>query len=368
MVRKRLREGFTTGSAAAAAAKAALLHLTGQRDLKSVEIPLPIGRRMTVPIDRIEELKDGVRATVVKDGGDDPDATHKARIRSTVEWSPAGANGHVAVRGGKGVGKVTRPGLPVAVGEAAINPVPRKQIAESVLEVLEVSGLKGAISVTIDVVNGAEIAKKTLNSRLGILGGISILGSRGTVKPFSNSSYRDTITLSMDVAKAGGAETIALSTGGKSEGFLKKLNPELPDFSYIQVGDFFSFSLREAVKRGFTDILYACFFGKLVKMALGFPYTHARKCVIDFQLLAHWCLAAGMEEDKTKRITQVNTAREALSMIQEDGFKDAILSDILGKALAAARGFAGPGPNLRYFLFDFEGTLLNAQEDEGKQA
>ena len=158
------------------------------------------------------------------------------------------------IEGGTGVGKVTRPGLPVPVGESAINPVPRRQIKEALLECLEEAGVRSAVSVTVEVANGEKIAKKTLNPRLGIIGGVSILGTRGTVKPFSNKAYKDTITMSMDVAKAEGLNAIVLSTGGRSERFLKELLPDFPETAFIQVADFFSFSFKEAAKRGFYAI------------------------------------------------------------------------------------------------------------------
>ena len=311
-------------------------------------------------------LASGVRATVIKDAGDDPDVTHKAKIRSTLCLVAEGRPGDIVIEGGKGVGRVTRPGLPVPVGEPAINPAPRRQIKEAVQEGLLEAGMKGAVSVIIDVVNGEKIAQKTLNPRLGILGGISILGTRGTVKPFSNKAYRDTITVSMDVARAEGLDIIALSTGGKSEGFLKQLWPQLPEVSFIQVADFFSFSLKEAVRRGFQEILYACFFGKLIKMAQGHPYTHARKSQIDFSLLAGWCSSLGMERGKTQAIMKANTGREVRGIIRGDVHGKEILHDIVKRAMKSARRYAGPSPNITYTLFDFEGDLLATQTDKGE--
>jgi len=358
MTKKSLREGFTTGSAAAAGAKAGILYLAGQGPVREVDIPLPVGGRLTIPISEAAANGNGYSVTVVKDAGDDPDVTNKAGIKSIVHLLPEGDHGHIVICGGKGVGKVTRPGLPVPVGESAINPVPRQQIRESVLEGLKTTGLKSAVSVTIEVENGEKIAKKTLNPRLGILGGISILGTRGTVKPFSNKAYKDTITMSMDVARAAGLSTIALSTGGKSERFLKERRPDLPETAFIQVADFFSFSLKEAVKKGFSDILYSCFFGKLVKMAQGYPYTHARKSRIDFGKLSGWCLSMGMKREKARAITTANTARETLSIIKEEVQRDKIIHYVMAKAISSACGFAGAGPDITYYLFDFGGDLL----------
>ena len=365
MARKRLREGFTTGSAATAGAKAALLFLSGKKRLNKVNIPLPVGGRLSVPVAQIERIGQGARVTIIKDAGDDPDVTHKAKIRATVKFVQSKAGEDIIIRGGKGVGKVTRPGLPIPVGEPAINPAPRRQIREAVREGLTESGLRGTVSVTIDVVDGEKIAKKTLNPRLGIVGGISILGTRGTVKPFSNKAYRETITASMDVAKAGGLNVIALSTGGKSEGFLKKEYPELSEVAFIQVADFFSFSLQEAVRRGFQDIFYVCFFGKIIKMAQGHPYTHAKDSRIDFDLLAEWCVSLGMNEEKTRIIKKANTGREARGVIRGDENGEIIFNDIVKRAILSARTFASPLPNITYYLFDFDGKLLATQRDEG---
>jgi len=367
MSKKRLRHGFTTGSAAAAGAKAGILFLGGYNSLKEIDIPLPVGGRLTIPIAKAEPVEGGWSVTIIKDGGDDPDITHQARIRSIVHILPESEHGCISVKGGKGVGKVTRPGLPVPVGEPAINPVPRQQIRAAVLEGLDRAGLKGAVSVTIEVVNGEKIAKKTLNPRLGIVGGISILGTRGTVMPFSNKAYMDTITISMDVVMAGGMRRIALSTGGTSERFLKRVLPGLPEVCFIQVGDFFSFSLKEAVKRDFQDIHYACFFGKLIKMAQGHPYTHARKCRIDFDLLASWCLSLGMSEKRALHVARANTAREALGVIIEDTCGKEILCYTMKKVINSARRFSGFYPDLTFYLFDFDGKLLVTQRDTGKR-
>ena len=325
MAGKRLRQGFTTGSVLETA-------MTGG----------------------------GCSVSIIKDGGDDPDATHKARITVTTRLLAEGRPGDVIIQGGSGVGRVTRPGLPVPVGESAINPGPRKQIRDAVLEGLADTGLKGPVSVTIEVADGDRIAQKTLNPRLGIVGGISILGTRGTVKPFSNEAYRETIAMSMAVAQAAGAFTIGLATGGRSERFLKEAVPALPDVACVQVADFFSFSMKEAGLKGFADIRYACFFGKLVKMAQGHPYTHARECAIDFDALAKRCLSLGMDKGLTDCVAGANTAHEALGIILDDAHGEAIVRDTVDRALLSARGFAGPLPDITYYLFDLEGRMVGS--------
>ncbi len=358
MARNRLREGFTTGTAAAAAAKAALILLLEDKSVSSVDVPLPREGRLVIPLAGVAFLEDGAEALVVKDGGDDPDVTHKAGIRAIVNRLHTRGNSRVVIRGGSGVGRVTRPGLPVPVGEAAINPAPLRQIEAAIREVLDETGIGGEIVVTIEVDDGERIAHKTLNPRLGILGGISILGTRGTVKPFSNKAYKDTITMSLDVARAQGLASVALATGGRSERLLRELRPDLTDPACIQVGDFFAFSLREASKRGFKSILYACFFGKLIKMAQGHPYTHARKSRIDFAVLASWCGRAGLDRESVQAVSLANTSREALEIIRRDKAGYLVLEHALNRASENARRIAGPGPELAFYLFDFDESLL----------
>lgn len=364
MARNRLREGFTTGTAATAAAKAALTLLLTHRQVRRVDVPLPREGRLTIPITHVA-IRDGkADAVVIKDGGDDPDVTHKAIIHAIVRFQAAPGPDRVVIEGGAGVGRVTRPGLPVPVGEPAINPAPRRQIEAGVREALKEAGAGGEVVVIVEVENGENIARKTLNPRLGILGGISILGTRGTVKPFSNQAYQDTITVSMDVARNQGLTSVALATGGKSERLLRGIRPDLPDSAWIQAGDFFAFSLREASKRGFASVLYACFFGKLIKMAQGHPYTHAGKSRIDFHELAMWCASAGMDPTAVRHLRRANTSREALEGIRNDAAADRILEDVSGRAMGAGRGFLGDGVEFTLYLFDFDESLLKTRRTD----
>lgn len=334
------------------------------RSISSIDVPLPREGRLLVPLAHVVTRGDRAEALVIKDGGDDPDVTHRARIRAIVHRVITAGQTRVVIRGGSGVGRVTKPGLPVPVGEAAINPAPRRQIEAAILEALEETGEHGEIVVTIEVDDGESIALKTLNPRLGILGGISILGTRGTVKPFSNKAYKDTITMSLDVARAQGLSRVALATGGKSERLLRDLRPELPDPSWIQVGDFFAFSLREASKRGFASILYACFFGKLIKMAQGHHYTHARKSRIDFEVLSSWCASTGLGREVVQAVSTANTSREALEYIRREKAAARLLQYALAQALDSARRVVGSGTELGFYLFDFDDSLL-ATRSEG---
>ena len=366
-----LREGFTTGSAAAAAARAATLFaLTGEIP-QVVDIPLPPPHpsdsgRLTIPIAAVVREDLGVRAAVVKDGGDDPDATHGARIEAHVTLDPAysGVGPHVLIGGGKGVGRVTLPGLSVAVGSAAINPGPEAQIRQSVLEVLP-PHFKGIALVFIEVPEGEALAEHTLNPRLGITGGISILGTGGIVRPYSHEAWAACIDAALDVARAAGRPTgggaVALTTGRRSERLLQERYPFVPDVCLIQAADYFAHALREAAARGFAEVVWSVFPGKLVKQAQGFANTHARQAVLDFALLSDWAREAGADEAVVMSVAGANTAAQALASVLDGGAAGSALVKLLvERACAAAQGFAGPGVNVRYVVFDLAGNCLFA--------
>jgi len=364
MENKPLREGFTTGSAAAAAARAATLYaLTGQAPA-SVDIPLPppypAEQRLSIAIADVAEDALGVRAAVVKDGGDDPDATHGARIEAHVTLDPAfsGVGPHVLIGGGVGVGRVTLPGLPVAVGQAAINPGPLEQIRQSVLEVLP-EDFKGIALVVIEAPQGEAMARHTLNPRLGIVGGISILGTGGIVRPYSHGAWAECVRRSLDVARAAGHTIAVLTTGRRSERFFLERFAFAPQVCLVQAADFFAESLRDAAARGFTTVVWAVFIGKLVKQAQGFASTHAREAELDFGLLADWAREAGAEAAQVQAIARANTAAQALALLS--GEVPARLAGLLAvRAQAAARGFAGAGLDVRHVVFGLDGALLCA--------
>ncbi|MBI5633455.1 MAG: cobalt-precorrin-5B (C(1))-methyltransferase [Nitrospirae bacterium] len=309
---KKLRTGYTTGACAAAAAKAAtMLLLQGQvATITSVKIPFPDGNRHAFSIQHlafsIQNEKPIATASVIKDAGDDPDITNGAEIVAEVRLlplthpSPSPRSGGFAeekrgegkgegdqlsfilLKGGRGVGTVTKPGLAVQVGEPAINPVPRRMIREAVGEALDKYPLPDgqAIEVTISVPNGEELATRTLNARLGITGGISILGTSGIVRPLSAEAWTASITAAMDVAIAMGCEEVVLSAGRVSEkAHMKKYN--LPDEAYVMMGDYVEFSLAAAKKHNFKKIHISAHWAKLLKIAMRIPQTHVRHGAID---------------------------------------------------------------------------------------
>jgi len=291
----------------------------------------------------------------IKDGGDDPDATHGAHIKVWVEIKKdMSQDRRIEIKGGKGVGIVTRRGLPVPVGEPAINPHPKRQILDAVSEALEELSFEGSVIVTIEVEEGEKIARKTLNPRLGILGGISILGTRGTVIPFSAKAYKDTISLALKVAKDSGISYIGLSTGGRSERLLREMLPHWKKEAFVQIADFFRFSIQESAKMGFKGVYFSVFLGKLIKMAQGHPYTHARKSRIDFSLLCEWARENGIKEERCDEILRANTAREVMDIIRGDKSSLTFLKFLAHRARDVARGFAGDTPiEIVYYLFDY---------------
>lgn len=329
---KALRTGFTTGTAAAAAAKAATILLLGHEPPEVVEVPLPSSwngadapPRLTIPIHKCAALPyGGALAGVVKDAGDDPDVTDGALILAEVhllkeEGDLSDMTLRVEVAGGAGVGRVTLPGLPVSPGLAAINPEPLRQIEYAVYEAVKASGktVAGVIRVIVSVPDGERLAKKTMNPALGILGGISILGTRGTVKPFSHEAYLATVRQALDVARATGAQEIILATGGRSERFARGLWPEYPPTAFVQAGDLFAAGCEEAAQRGFAKAHWAVFFGKLAKMAQGLPSTHAREGKLDLAALVERARTAGLAGEQLDRARESATARGVLQAARE---------------------------------------------------
>ncbi len=267
MAAKELKPGFTTGAAAAASAKAALLALVSSQTPVAVEIEFLNGERKQIAIKNVLKISDTCcRASVIKDAGDDPDITHKAEIGVEVTLSPA-KDLKIMIKGGKGVGRVTKPGLEVEVGKPAINSGPQKMIRNVVQEICSQYALPGkGVTIEIFVPKGEVLAKKTLNARLGILGGISILGTTGIVRPLSHDAYIATIRSSISVAAAKSIDTLVFTTGRRSERFAMQLFPAFFEEAFLQTGDFFKAAIDEALDKNSTrQIIYTVFFGKAVK-------------------------------------------------------------------------------------------------------
>ncbi|WP_419786608.1 cobalt-precorrin-5B (C(1))-methyltransferase CbiD [Pseudodesulfovibrio sp.] len=352
-----LRTGRTTGTCATAAAMAALHYLLFGKRLNEVEAPLPVGGTLAVPIFRVEQEGEAVRSTVIKDGGDDPDATHGCEIQTVVSLTRNGEAGlAVHIDGGLGVGRVTLPGLPVPVGAAAINPEPLKQIEAGVRGLA--IGVSGKLRVLVEVPEGAAIAKKTMNPRLGILGGISILGTQGIVRPYSHDAWTATIEEGMDVALALGLDHVVLTTGRRSERLYLESHPDTSPQALVQAADYFAFAMRAAARKGLARVTWSLFFGKLVKQAQGMEYTHAKSDPIDFARLADWCAEAGCDPSHQEAVRGANTARQVLSILAEDPARPALVRLLVRQATGAARQFGGGNMAVEYAVFDFDGNRL----------
>jgi len=356
---KKLRQGFTTGTAAAAAAKGAVLFLLEGRPPAEVSVALLTGDRMAIPLHscRRTDDGDGAACSVIKDAGDDPDVTHGAEIGATARLptTPGAGRTRVVISGGDGVGRITKPGLELPPGEAAINPGPRRMITQAVGEALAAHGRTGTVAVEIFVPRGQEIARKTLNARLGIIGGISILGTTGIVRPMSHDAFTATIEAGLSVARACGLEHVVLSTGRRSERFAQRLWPQWPEEGFVQIGDFFEKSLLFAAEKKFGRVVLAVFFGKALKMAQGTPHTHAARSQLTLNALADWALTQTDDQRLAENIRGCNTAREAFGLIYP-GYP-VLLAETGKRILSAAGKFAGRGVKIQSVIFDYEGQV-----------
>ncbi len=307
--RKQLRTGYTTGACAAAAALGAARMLKEQQLLDAVVLELPAGVSARFPLQGQEFSANQASCYVVKDAGDDPDVTDGVEVHATVAFS--GAAG-IVITNGVGVGTVTKPGLPVAVGEPAINPVPRRMIEAAVRTVFA----DGAVVVTVSIPDGEERAKRTLNERLGIVGGLSILGTTGIVRPVSHQAWTDTIDVAIDVALAAGSDRVVLCTGRTSEqGAQARL--DLPEEAFVMMGDHVGHALDACHRKGVPRVVVAAQFAKLLKVACGHRQTHVHASRLDLSQLAVWGREAGLDASAAEKIECANTAREVLVRFPE---------------------------------------------------
>lgn len=366
-----LKFGYTTGTCAAAAARSAMLGLIDQNQLPDkITVTLPRGGQYgdtaTLPVHRTGFENDISYSEIIKDGGDDPDVTHGAVIRAEVSWNDSGDSGTpVEILGGKGVGRVTRTGLPVAVGEPAINPVPRKMIFNEVSEVLQKHGITRQVKVIISVPDGERIAKLTMNARLGITGGISILGTRGVVIPFSSSAYRASLAVTIKAAAENRLKHLVLTTGGRSEKYAMELYPDLEPMAFIEAGEFIGFSLKKCQTNGIEKITLSGMVGKLSKVAAGVLMVHSSKSSIDFDFLAGCAEEAGADAVLIDKIKKANTASEVGDWMKSQGlnlFFDILTMRCCQVCLQKVQGKAA----VETLLFTMDGELLSRSQLPGK--
>ena len=318
---EKLRTGWTTGSCAAAAAKAAAKALLTGEPQQEVDIKLPRKgeqRRVRFAVERCEVGTSWAEAVVVKDAGDDPDVTHGAHLTARVSWREEPG---IELDRGEGVGVVTKPGLGLPVGGPAINDVPRRMISYSVEEVLNPE--ERGVRVLISVPGAERMAEKTTNPRLGIVGGISILGTTGIVRPFSTASWRASVGQAINVMGARGNDTLVLSTGGLTEKAAMRLLPNLEEVCFVEVGDFTGYALKQAVRNGLARVFFVGMVGKLTKLAAGVMMTHWTRSKVDNDLLADVTAQAGGAPELVEEIREANTARHAYELWRETKLEQA---------------------------------------------
>lgn len=347
--RKSLRTGWTTGTCASAAAKAAALSLTEGHTPPEVEVGLPSGQRVGFPVlDRGSGT-----AAVVKDAGDDPDCTDGAELTAEVAWNDDG--GPTELLGGPGVGTVTLPGLGLPVGAPAINPVPRRMILAALGEVTD-----RPLQVTISVPGGEAMAERTSNARLGIVGGISILGTTGIVRPFSTAAYRASVVQQIDVAAAQGQRSVVLATGSRSERAARRELPHLAEVCFVEVGDFTGIALRRAAGAGMDRAVFVGMVGKITKLAAGVMMTHFHRSQVDGELLAAVAVEAGAGAAVIDAATATGTARHFYEVCASEA-ATAPLRLLCERARAACEAHAGGRLTVEVLMVDFEGEQVVAR-------
>jgi cobalt-precorrin-5B (C1)-methyltransferase len=341
-----LRTGWTTGTCASAAAKAAAIGLVQGTPPATVEVGLPDGTRVRFPV----EAEAPNRCVVVKDAGDDPDCTDGARMTATVERT---TGSETVLRAGVGIGTVTKPGLGLPVGAPAVNPVPRRMILAALGEVTA-----EPLDVVFEVPDGEAMAARTSNARLGIVGGISILGTTGIVRPFSTAAYRASVVQQVDVAAAQGERTVVLCTGSRSEKAAMRMHPELPDVCFVEVGDFTGIALRRAAAAGIERAAFVGMAGKIAKLAAGTMMTHFRRSKVDGGLMAEVAREAGAPPPVVEAATATATARHFFEACVEHGTVEP-LRLLCRRAADHCRAHAGITVDVA--MVDFEGDEVVAR-------
>ncbi|MEM7172124.1 MAG: cobalt-precorrin-5B (C(1))-methyltransferase [Pseudomonadota bacterium] len=355
----QLRRGWTTGACAAAATRAAYEALLSGSFPDPVSITLPRGQQPAFALAFQEIGENLARAGIIKDAGDDPDVTHQAMIISTVRAGPVGQG--VTFTAGEGVGTVTKAGLPLAVGEPAINPVPRRMIRDNVAELAQKFGAAGDVAVEISVPGGSELAKKTWNPRLGILGGLSILGTTGVVIPFSCSAWIHSIHRGIDVARAERQDHVAGCTGSTSEKAVQDLYG-LPETAMLDMGDFAGGLLKYLAKHPLPKLTIGGGFGKLSKLAQGHLDLHSGRSQVSLDWLARRVKDIGGSEDLMNQVQAANTALEVLGLAQDNGLP--LANEIARLAQKTAQNLVSDQTQVQVVVFDRTGTLVGRSHDD----
>ena len=361
-----MRYGFTTGSCAAAAAKAAAYMLLSGRQKNTITIETPKGIPYTAEILEITRGEKAVQCAVRKDGGDDPDITSGALIYAEVSLTEhtrtQATDTRIHIDGGIGVGRVTKPGLDQPVGNAAINHVPREMIAKEVLEVCDLMDYKGNLQVIISVPEGEAIAKQTFNPRLGIVGGISILGTSGIVEPMSNQALLDTIRVELNQRRAEGFDYIAVAPGNYGLDFMKKAYGYDLDKS-VKCSNFIGVTIDMAVECGFTRMLLTGHIGKLIKVAGGIMNTHSKEADCRMELLSAFAIHEGAGADVAAKILDCVATEEAVRLLREAGKQQEVMDYAMERIMFYLNKRAGGRMQIDCIMYDNTfGELAKSKE------
>lgn len=354
---KQLRLGYTTGSCAAAASKAAAWMLLSGRRKQTIHLETPKGIPLELAVREIEFGPDFVRCAIEKDGGDDPDITTGAMIFAQVRKTDVPG---IVIDGGVGVGRVTRPGLDQPVGNAAINSVPRRMITENVTEVMRAFDYRGGMEVIISVPQGEELAKKTFNPRLGIVGGISILGTTGIVEPMSEAALIDTIRVELRQKRATGADSVMLTPGNYGAEFIKEglgIDPN----QAVQVSNFIGDGLDLCREMGFRRVLLIGHIGKLTKLAGNMMNTHSRYGDCRMPILAAFAGAEGLPPEQIARVLECVSCDDALSVLEAAGVRQAAMHRLMEAIVRNLQYRAGADMEVRCAMFSKVWGLLADQ-------
>lgn len=357
-----MRKGFTTGSCAAAAAKAALYMLLTGKVKKEIRIITPAGIPFTAAVVNIKRSESEVSCAVIKDGGDDPDVTTGYPVTAGVTLSEKAG---IEIDGGEGVGRVTKPGLDQPVGAAAINHVPREMIRKECREVLRLLGEKRGVRVVISVPGGEELAKKTFNPRLGIRGGISILGTSGIVEPMSEQALRDTIRVELRQKKALGYPAAPVSPGNYGLEFMKRAYGYDLDRS-VKCSNFIGDTIDMACELGFSDMLLTGHIGKLVKISGGILNTHSKVADCRMELLSAAALLAGADADTCRKILRCVTTEDALDILEKAGVRQETMDVLMGRIMKVLQRKADGRIRMACILYSNGTGLLAKSADAGR--
>lgn len=355
-----MRSGFSTSACAAASAAAGIESLLTGRNVSAVVIDLPAKRSARFEVVRCERQDKGILCGVIKDAGDDPDVTNGLEIQALVERAPEPG---LTLLGGRGVGVVTLPGLPVPVGEPAINPGPRRLIRKVIQETLRSLDLPDdmGLQVTIIVPEGECVAEQTMNPKLGIIGGISILGTDGIVRPYSASAFRASIHLEMNVAREAGYATIGLATGKRSAAYLRAALNDEHGLGVVDVGDELGYPLQQLLKFGFQQVVLGGMIGKFSKVAQGRFQTHVQEGEVNFEFLAQVAAGQGAPPELCNRILTARTAHQVQSWLTEIDIR--LEPELAQRAAQKVAERTGGKVAVKVLIFSLDGELLGEAEN-----